>query len=85
MADLYSIMKARALPLARTIVMNPNEDAFATIMSDSDDPRQASFLMMLKGTIPAERHRRILLDGLAREYSGVDGWLAYVDRECKQN
>lgn len=83
MADLYAIMKARALPLARTIVMNPDEDAFAVIMADSDDSRQAHFLMMLEGSIPAEGHRRILLDGLAREYAGVDGWMAYVDRECK--
>lgn len=85
MADLYSIMKSRALPLARTIVMNPIEDAFAVIMSDSDHTRQASFLMMLESVIPAEGHRRILLDGLAREYAGVDGWMAYVDRECKGN
>lgn len=83
MADLYSIMKARALPLARTIVLNPDEDAFAAIMSDSDHPRQTHFLMMLEGVIPAEGHRRILLDGLAHEYAGVDGWMAYVDRECE--
>jgi hypothetical protein len=85
MADLYAIMKARALPLARTIIMNPDEDAFAAIMSDSDHSRQASFLTMLEGAIPAEGHRRILLDGLAREYAGVDGWMAYVDRECKDD
>lgn len=55
------------------------------IMSDSDHAHQASFLMMLDGTIPAEGHRRILLDGLAREYAGVDGWMAYVDRECNED
>jgi len=82
-ADLYGIMKARALSLARTIVLNPDEDAFAVIMSDSDHVRQFAFLTMLESAIPAEGHRKILLDGLAREYAGVGGWMAYVERECK--
>ena len=39
--------------------------------------------MMLPEAIPAEAHRQILLDGMAREYAGVDGWMAYVERETK--
>jgi hypothetical protein len=35
---------------------------------------------MLPTAIPAEAYRQILLDGMAREYAGVDG-CAYVERE----
>ncbi len=86
MADLYAIMKGKAHPLARVVVNGSEEkdnggDLFATIMSDSDHPRQQHFLRLLSSYIPAEGHRQILLDGLAREYAGVDGWLAYIDLE----
>lgn len=52
-----------------------------TIMSDSDHARMPMFLGLLPSAIPAEAHRQILLDGMAREYAGADGWMAYVDRE----
>jgi hypothetical protein len=83
MSDLYPIMRGKAYRLAETIIApkHQGEDLLATIMSDSDDNRQALFLRMLSQTIPAEAHRQILLDGMAREYAGVDGWTAYVDRE----
>ena len=89
MANLYEIMKGRAYYLAETISGKTNEnakaagfrDVFDYIMSDSDHPRQAAFLMQLSGALPAEGHRQILLDGMAKEYAGVDGWMKYVDRE----
>lgn len=85
MPDLYPIMRGKAYRLAETIIapQAQGEDLLKTIMSDSDHTRQAAFLMLLPETIPAEAHRQILLDGLAREYAGVDGWMAYVDRETK--
>jgi len=38
-------------------------------------------LLTLESVISAEGHRKILLDGMAREYAGIDGWMAYVNRE----
>jgi hypothetical protein len=85
MPDLYSIMKGKAYRLAETIIApeHQGEDLLATMMSDSDHPRQATFFTMLSQLIPAEAHRQILLDGMAREYAGVDDWMAYVERECR--
>jgi hypothetical protein len=88
-ADLYGIMKGKTYSLATTTSGKSNEDArtagfkdvFDYIMSDSDHPRQPTFLMQLPDVLPAEAHRKILLDGMAREYAGVGGWRAYVDRE----
>jgi hypothetical protein len=86
MSDLYPIMKGKAYRLAETIIAPKyqDEDLLATIMSDSDNNRQALFLTMLSQAIPAEAHRQILLDGMAREYAGVNGWMAYVDRESSE-
>ena len=83
MSDLYRIMKGKAYRLAETIIASKHqgEDLLQTIMSDSDHTRQPLFLSMLPQVIPAEAHRQILLDGLAREYAGVEGWMAYVERE----
>jgi hypothetical protein len=85
MPELYPIMKGKAYRLAETIIApkHQGEDLLATIMSDSDHSCQAFFLTMLPQHIPAEAHRQILLDGMAREYAGLDGWMAYVERECK--
>ena len=85
MSDLYSIVRGKTYRLAKTIIApkHQSEDLLATIMSDSDHPRQVLFLTMLPQAIPAEAHRQILLDGMAREYAGVDGWMAYVERETK--
>jgi hypothetical protein len=85
MTDLYPIMKGKAYRLAQTVIAphEQDEDLLATIMLDSDHPRQATFMMLLLQHIPSEAHRQILLDGLAREYAGL-GWMAYVDRECRE-
>lgn len=86
MSDLYHIMKGKAYRLAETIIApkHQGEDLLRTIMSDSDHNRQPVFLSMLPQVMPAEAHRQILLDGLAREYAGVDGWIAYVERETSE-
>ncbi|WP_316197812.1 hypothetical protein [Bradyrhizobium sp. SZCCHNS2002] len=86
MSDLYRIMKGKAYRLAETIIApkHQGEDLLQTIMSDSDHSRHPLFLSMLPQVIPAEAHRQILLDGLAREYAGVDGWMAYVERETSE-
>lgn len=83
MSDLYRVMKGKAYRLAETIIASNHqgEDLLETIMSDSDHTRQPVFLSMLPQVIPAEAHRQILLDGLAREYAGLNGWMAYVERE----
>ena len=85
MTNLYPILKGRAYHLAQmSIAPCPQgEDLLAVIMSDSDHARQATFLLLLPQHIPSEAHRQILLDGLAREYAGVDGWMAYVALECR--
>jgi hypothetical protein len=86
MPDLYPIMRGKAYRLAETIIAPKyqGEDLLKTIMLDSDDPRQALFLTMLPQVIPAEAHRQILLDGMASEYAGLNGWMAYVDRETSE-
>ncbi len=86
MSDLYHIMKGKAYRLAETIIAPKyqDEDLLKTIMSDSDDSRQPLFLSMLPQVIPTEAHRQILLDGLAREYAGGGGWMAYVERETSK-
>lgn len=84
MTDLYPILKGKAAQLARTLIDDRPEDLLALIMKDSDDPRQALFLMHLPEHIPSDAHRRILLDGMAREYAGVDGWMTYVAREAEK-
>jgi hypothetical protein len=83
MSDLYAIMKGKAYRLAQTIIASKyqGEDLLKTIMKDSDDARQALFLMHLPEHIPAEAHRLILLNGMAKEYAGVEDWKAYVARE----
>lgn len=84
MPDLYAIMRGKAYRLAETIIAPKyqGEDLLKTIMSDSDDSRLPLFLMMLPQHIPAEAHRQILLDGMAKQYAGVENWMAYVAREC---
>lgn len=86
MSDLYTIMKGKAYRLAQTIIAPKfqGEDLLKTIMSDSNHACMPTFLAMLPSTIPAEAHRQILLDGLAREYAGVENWMAYVDRENRE-
>jgi hypothetical protein len=76
MSDLYAIMKGKAYASRK-----PSLHLLKTIMKDSDDARQALFLMHLPEHIPAEAHRLILLNGMAKEYAGVEDWKAYVARE----
>jgi hypothetical protein len=82
--DLYQQVKGRAAGLAITIAKPrwQGEDAFAAIMSDSEDPRQAQFLLMLPEHVRSEKQRQVLLDGLAREYGDAENWMAHVEREC---
>jgi hypothetical protein len=88
--NLYSVVKGRAYALAATASGKSNADAkgagftdvFDYIMSDSDHPRQVAFLMALPDLMP-EGHRIILLDGMAKEYAGLDGWMTYVDRKTR--
>ena len=79
-------LKGKAYRLAETIIApkHHGEDLLRTIMSDSDYSRQPLFLSMLPQVIPAEAHRQILLDGLAREYAGADNWMAYVESETSK-
>lgn len=89
MAGLYEIMKGKTYSLAATIGGKSNADAkdagfkdvFDYIMSDSNHPRQLVFIASLPDVLP-EGHRKILLDEMAREYAGVDGWMQYVDQEA---
>ena len=83
MSDLYPIVKGKAYRLAQTLMVpkHRGEDLLATIMSDSDHARVPLFLVHLPEAIPAEAHRQVLLNGMAREYAGVDGWMAYVERK----
>lgn len=88
--SVYEIVKGKIYPLVQIVTGRSNSDAmtegyrdiYELLMSDSDHPRQQQFLMQLPAHLP-EGHRQILLDGLAKEYAGVDGWMAYVARETK--
>jgi hypothetical protein len=89
MVNIYAITKGRVYSAASTLSGQSNADAqaaghkdvFDYVMSDSDHPRFLSFLAYINEVVPVG-HRMILLDGLAQEYAGVDGWLAFVDREA---
>ncbi|WP_342738975.1 hypothetical protein [Bradyrhizobium sp. B117] len=85
MTNLYPILKGKAAQLARTLIDDRSEDLLALIMKDSDDPWQAPFLMHLPEHMPSEAHRQILLNGMAREDAGVDGWMAYMVREAEKD
>jgi hypothetical protein len=85
--DLYTIAKGKAYALAELVSGASNEDArrggyrdvFDFIMSDSEHSRYTAFVKSIGDVLP-EGNRKILLDGLAREYAGVDGWGAFVER-----
>lgn len=88
--ELYGAFKGLTYGLAQVCSGTDNagaktkgfKDVYNYIMSDSDHQRQAQFLIMLPETL-SEKQCRILLDGMAKEYQGCDGWLAYVSRECE--
>lgn len=88
-SDLYAVLKGRVYSEACIHSGHTNEsakiagfkDVYDVIMSDSDHDRQPNFLMNMMQVL-TDGHRQVLLDGLAREYAGVDGWMAYVAREC---
>lgn len=85
---LYGVLKGKAYKFAAVVTGASHHDAKAAgyrdlwdlLMSDSDHPRQAMFLLMLNSGL-SEKQRKILLDGLAREYAGLDGWMEYVEQE----
>jgi hypothetical protein len=89
--SVYEVVKGRAYGLAQIVTGRSNQEAiqegfrdvFDLLMSDSDNARQQQFLIQLPSHF-TEGHRQILLDGLAKEYAGVEGWLAYVDKECSE-
>lgn len=86
---LYEALKGQAYEIAQVAASRGNaeaktegyRDVYHMIMSDSDHPRQQAFLMMLESQL-SEKQRIVLLDGLANEYAGLDGWMSYVDREA---
>jgi hypothetical protein len=86
---LYDNLKGRAYGAAQIATSRTNPDAqaegfrdmFDLIMSGSDHPRQQAFLTLIMGEL-SEDQRKILLDGMAKEYAGCEGWMAYVDRAC---
>ena len=85
----YGVLKGRAYSIAAIATGHSNADAQASgfkdvydlLMSDSDHYRQAVSLMLLTDEVMPEDHRKILLDGIAKEYAGLEGWLQYRERE----
>jgi hypothetical protein len=89
--DIYAAMKGRIYSHVTLCTGRTNQEAraegfkdvFDLLMSDSDHNRQQLFCISLGVIMPSDKQRRILLDGLAREYCGCqDGWMEYVAREC---
>lgn len=86
---LYEALKGQVYDIAQVTTSRGNaearnegfRDVYDLIMSDSDHPRQQAFLMMIVDRL-SEKQRIVLLDGMAKEYAGLDGWMAYVDREA---
>lgn len=86
---LYDNLKGLAYGAAQIATSRTNpeaqregfRDVFDLIMSDSDHARQPAFLGLIMKEL-SEDQRKILLDGMAKEYADCDGWLAYIDREC---
>lgn len=86
---LYDNLKGQAYEAAQIAANRTNpeaqregfRDVFALIMSDSDHPRQQAFLGLIMKDL-SEDQRKILLDGMAKEYAEVEGWMAYTEREC---
>lgn len=89
MDGFYGVLKGRAYSIATIATGRSNADAQASgfkdvydlLMSDSDHPQQGVFLSLLTDDVMPEDHRKILLDGMAKEYAGLEGWLQYVERE----
>lgn len=87
--DLYEMLKGRAYGLAQTATGCSNQEAktrgfrsvYDMLMSDSEHMRQQTFLATLENVIPSEGHRRILLNGMAKEFTDLPDWPAYVARE----
>lgn len=56
-------------------------DVFDLLMTDHEGACQHNFLAMLSSEISDANTRRILLDGMAAEYAGTKGWMAYLHSE----
>lgn len=56
-------------------------DVFHLLMTDPDGACQPKFLTALPLQIPDGTARRVLLDGMAVEYAGARGWMAYIQSE----
>ncbi|TCZ58725.1 hypothetical protein [Roseicella aquatilis] len=55
-------------------------DVYDLLLADTDADSVPVFLSLLMDAIPCQDQRRLLLDGLAREYAGVPGWTSYAER-----
>jgi hypothetical protein len=81
--DMYTITRKKAYSFAAVVTGEIDPDkVWAKIMKDSDSNEQAMFLMGLTEHLPSEKHRQILLDGLAKEFTSCKGWMEYVKQEC---
>lgn len=89
--ELYYSLKHESYHLAETVlgktlpmaIQEGHKDLWDIIMKNSDSAEQSSFIQLLENHL-SEKQRQILLDGLAQEYQDCDGWLAYVERECRE-
>ena len=83
-SDLYRILKGKVYDYACLISGRVNIqgelNVFELIMRDSNKIIQPMFTLGLEGILSLKQ-RMILLDGLAEEFQGCDGWLAYCKRE----
>jgi hypothetical protein len=91
-SELYSVLKEQAYGAAQVTAGCGNSEAhikgfidvFDLIMSNSNHSRQPTFLGLLPEIIPSEGDRQVLLDGMAREYAGLNDWAAYVDQQSER-
>lgn len=87
--DSYPMLKGRVYYLAQAVTcctdydarLHGYRDAFDMILSDGSHPRQAHFLVGVAQELPHEVQHKMLLDGLAQEYAGLDDWAAYAGRQ----
>lgn len=87
--EAYEGLKARAYQVAVSSAGCGHADAkargyadvFDLLMTDHEGTCQDRFLAMLASEISDAEARRRLLDGMAAEYAGTNGWMAYLHRE----
>ncbi|WP_430407323.1 hypothetical protein [Hydrogenophaga sp.] len=90
-SPLYTVLKGQAYDVLATIASCDHQkaaakgyrDGWQMLMDLHDENEMAVFCAALPGHL-SEAQSKILLDGLAREYTSCDGWMAYVDRCGKE-